>query len=274
LFVHDGARGLEHRPRDEVLRRDQLDAEAWRRASRRTQSAISGSACSSARSDPGARRQLVDLRDAARVASAFERRREPRGDERPRALGVEAVGRQREHVGVVVLARHARRLDVLHPRRAHAREAVGGVADTEPAAADHDPARHVAARDRARSRGGEVGIVDGVVAEAPTSDDLVTLRLEPLAQRGLELRAAVVAGDDDRVAHGGPRRNMGSRDCATAARTAPGRSVKRWELFAPEHQAGVGAAEAERIRERDTESARAPRSPRGRARSRRRPRRD
>ena len=199
LVRGDRAERLEHRLGDEVLGGDQL--EAFGLAARLAAQDARHRGVRLGERAASVPRQAVDLRDTQRVPAALERRRQPGLDDGPGGVGVGAVAREREHVGVVVLARERRTLDVVDQRGAHARETVRGVRHAEAAAADHDAARGFAARDRARGGGRELRVVHGARAVGADVAHLASGGREPALQRLLECVAAMVRCEHDRVGH-------------------------------------------------------------------------
>ena len=121
----------------------------WRSSSRSMMSAISGSV--RLRSGVRHRRSprisiFGDLVDPALVAAAaFELRVEEDPRDLLGELGGHDPGADREHVGIVVLARHARGVEIVAERGARAAHLVGRDLLALPAAAEHDAHVGVAA---------------------------------------------------------------------------------------------------------------------------------
>ena len=197
------ARGLEHGLRDEILGRDQLERERLPPTLEADQAVDLGIDLGEARARSVAfrARELVDQRDAPRVATAVEGSFEPDLHDRPGLLRVEAIARQRQHVRIVVAPRGLRRLGVLHERSAHAGEAIRGVAHSEAGAADHDRALGPALGDGARRGRREFRVVDRGLARGAEIERRVARALETLAQALLQREAAMIAREDDRLTH-------------------------------------------------------------------------
>ena len=82
--------------------------------------------------------EVGDLGDATGVAAAFELGGEERVQDLLGEPDADDAGADRQHVGVVVGPRQARRVEVVAQRGAHAADLVGGQLLALPAAADHD----------------------------------------------------------------------------------------------------------------------------------------
>ena len=212
LVGEDRAGGLEHGAADEVLRRDQLEAavlalqlvaDAPRRSRDRSRRA-----CASVEMRSG--RQAVvmrslplccrDLIEAPLMASALERRVQPeRQDLVGEAEGDDAAA-HREDVGVVVLARQPRRVEIVAERGADARHLVGGDLLALAAAAEHDAAIGAAVGDRAADADADRRVVDRRLAVGAVIVDGVAEPLERLLQMFFQEKAGVIGADRD--AHG------------------------------------------------------------------------
>ena len=205
LVREHGTRRLEDGLRDEVLGRDQLQVERLTPRlppeERRDLRVRPLERRSDARPTFGSLRELVDHADTASVAAPLELAVEPGLDDGPCRVGVQAVGGQRQHVGVVVAACHLRRLDVLGERRAHSREPVRRVHDPEAGAADQDPALGLSLGDRPCGGRRKPGVVDGLLAVRPEVAHFESVRFEAFAELFLEAPSPVITGHDDGIAH-------------------------------------------------------------------------
>ena len=157
----------------------------WRSSSRSMMAAISGSVLSSGR---GHRRvssifDLGDLVDPALVAAAFELGVEEDPRDLLGQLGRDDPRADREHVGVVVLARHARGVEIVAERGARAVHLVGRDLLALAAAAEHDADDRRRRRTTARAdRRAVRRVVDRVsVLSVPRSSTVVAPR--PAARR-------------------------------------------------------------------------------------------
>ena len=90
---------------------------------------------------------------------AVELLREERLDDLLRDLDARGAPAQRQHVGVVVVARHERRVVVVAQRTAHAIHFVGGDGNADARAAHDDAARGLAARHARADVGANVRVV-------------------------------------------------------------------------------------------------------------------
>src|SRR5581483_5631675 len=127
-------------------------------------------------------RKRVEQRDALLVAAAGERRGEERLE---RLLGDRAADQplaEADDVGVVVLARQARRGRLRHQRRAHARHLVGRHRDADARAAHRHAARVAQLDDFFSDGGAELGIVDRLDGVGADVDHLVAPRRQQRLQ--------------------------------------------------------------------------------------------
>jgi len=107
------------------------------------------------------------------------------------------AGPDRENVGVVVLAREARGVEIVAERRAHAAHLVGGNLLALPAAAEHDAAIDAAIDDGAADGEAERGIVDRLFAVGAEVVDAVPEPRQGVLQMFFQRKAGVVGADGD-----------------------------------------------------------------------------
>ena len=103
-----------------------------------------------------------DLVDAALMPSALERRVEPEREDFVGQPERDDPAAHRQHVGVVVLARQPRGVEIVAQRGADAGDLVGGDLLALSAAAEHDAAIGAAVGDRAPDREADRRIVHGL----------------------------------------------------------------------------------------------------------------
>src|SRR3954469_10855310 len=135
----------------------------------RIASAMSGSVAISVRQREGvsvvdisgASFNLGDLIDAALVAAALEGRAQPQRDNFIRQSEGHDPAADGEHVGVVVLARHARGVEIVAERGADSAHLVRRDLFPLAAAADDDAAVGVSGSDQASDLGADRRVVDG-----------------------------------------------------------------------------------------------------------------
>ena len=144
--------------------------------------------------------RFADLIDAPLVAAAFERRLEPQRDNLVREPERDDPAAHREDVGIVVLARQARGVEIVAERGADAGDLVGGDLLALPAAAEHDAALGAPLGDRAADREADRRIVHRLLAVRAVIVDGVPEPLQRLLQMFFEQEAGVIGADGD--AHG------------------------------------------------------------------------
>ncbi len=101
-----------------------------------------------------------DLVDAALMAAAFELGGGERGDDRFGEAGADHPAAHRQHVGVVVQASHAGRVEAVAQRSTNTADLVRSELFTLAAAAEHDAPVGVAGHDTAADAGADLGVVD------------------------------------------------------------------------------------------------------------------
>ncbi len=152
---------------------------------------------------------LRNLVDAALMAATLERRVEKDPDDLLGELGSDDTRADRQHVRVVVLAGHARRIEVVAERGPHTVDLVGRDLLALAAAPEHDPHVGLAAHDRPGHRRAERRIVDRLGAVGAEIVD----RVAPIGQHShevlLERIARVVTTDGN--THSGECNERGSR---------------------------------------------------------------
>ena len=117
-----------------------------------------------------------DLVDAAGVAPAAERGREPGLHDLPGKIHPDQSGSQCQHVRVVVLAAVDGRGIVVGHAGAHSGDLVGHDAAADSGAVDDDAAPGAARAHQVRDRMGKVGIIHGFLAVSAHIDDIKTHR--------------------------------------------------------------------------------------------------
>ncbi len=117
------------------------------------------------------------------MSSACERGREPHRDHLVGEAEAHDAAAHREDVGVVVLAGHAGRVEVIAERRAHPWDLVGGHLFALTAAADDDAAVGPPFGDEPPDLGADFRVVNGVLGVRSAVVDLVA----ETAERGDEV---------------------------------------------------------------------------------------
>ena len=135
------------------------------------------------------------------MPAARERRRQPQGQDFVREPERDDPAAHREDVGVVVLARQPRRVEIVAERRADAGDFVRGDLLALPAAAEHDAAIGAALGDRAPDADADERIVHRRLAVRAVIVDAVPERRQRLLEMFLEREAGMVGAD--RNPHGG-----------------------------------------------------------------------
>src|SRR5262249_27070509 len=138
-----------------------------------------------------------DFFDAAGVAAPFEFGLEPDLDHAVDQLFAQHVGRQAEHVQIVVPAAHFGRQVIVTRGRADAGKLVGRDAHADARSANQDAAVHRAVADLAADDRGDIRVVDAFVRVRPSVDHFLAQALEQLDQFAFDGIAAMVATDCD-----------------------------------------------------------------------------
>ena len=235
LVVQRGAHGFEHRRRDEVLARDQLEAVGLARALflDELRDLRIDFAQRFTRRTPVPHRPVCHMSSLPSSSSIFSTRRSCR----PPSNGVVEPGlqdrnttflryktrREYQHVGVVVLAGQGRDLGRPGDRRAHVRVAVGHVRHPETRAAHQHTAPGLTLRYPIGERMAEIGIVRRRRRRCPEVLHVVPQRGQGLRDCRLHLEARVVRRDRDPLLH----MALISSSGATAARSWSARGRPR-----------------------------------------------
>src|SRR5258708_29060958 len=142
------------------------------------------------------------LGDAPGMAPAFEFGAEKYPEAILGDFGAEDAGAQRQHVGVVVLAREACGGHVVADGGAHGAVPVGGDRDADAGATDEDAAPGLAGLYRPRQRSGEIRIIHGFRPFGAEVQHLEAESRDFRDQEGLQIKATVVGSDRDHLSHG------------------------------------------------------------------------
>src|SRR5262245_598039 len=193
------------------------------------------------RSDTSAPDQTVlvgaDLLESRHVPPALEWGLEPNPQPAHRGVRVRETAAEREHVGVVVLAREACGLVAVDQRGADADHLVGDNALADTAPAQHDRTVGATVRDALRGRDAEVRVVHGRLGGVGAEVlDLVPPADQLLLEALLERKAAVVAPDRD------PHAALTQRDREAVGCEAARGEAAGWEA------AGCGTGVSQRCR--------------------------
>ena len=140
---------------------------------------------------------LGDLIEALLMAAAFERRLEPQLENLVGQAERDDASAHREDVGVVVLARQARRVEIVAERRADAAHLVGGDLLALAAAAEHDAAVGLAGDDGAADAEADRRVVDRGLAGRAVVVDGVPELLQRLLEVLFQQKARVIGADRD-----------------------------------------------------------------------------
>ena len=131
------------------------------------------------------------------MAAAFELGGEEQCQDLLGQAGADHSAADTEHVGVVVLARHAGGVQVVAQRSAHAAHLVGGQLLALAAAADDDAVQRLAVAHRAPDRGADLRVVDGLGAVRAQVEHVVPTCLQHTDEVLLEFVAGVVGANRD-----------------------------------------------------------------------------
>ncbi len=131
------------------------------------------------------------------MASTFERSAEERGDDLLGEADPDDPSTEAQHVRVVVLACHTRRVQVVAQRSADAMHLVGGQLLALSASAEHDAEIGVAVANRAADACADRGVVDRVGGIGALVVDLVAQTTEKADKVLFELESGVIGADGD-----------------------------------------------------------------------------
>jgi len=126
---------------------------------------------------------------------AQKRRRQPERDDFIGELQGYDAAAERQHVRVVVLARQARRVDIVAESRADAGDLVRGHLLALSAAAHHDAPLGAPFGDLTRHREADRRIVDGLLAVGAKIVDAVPQTLQPDFEMLFEKKSGVIRAD-------------------------------------------------------------------------------
>jgi hypothetical protein len=136
-----------------------------------------------------------DLIDSPLMPSAQERRCQPEGDDFISELERHDACPHRQHVGVVVLAREARGIQIVAEGRAHAGNLVRGYLLALSAAAQHDAPLGAILSNFTRHRKADGRVVDWLRAVGAVVVDGVTQTLQTAFEMLFERKSGVIRAD-------------------------------------------------------------------------------
>jgi hypothetical protein len=138
-----------------------------------------------------------NLIDAPLMPSALERCRQPECHDLVCQPGPDDPSANGEHIGVVVLPRHPRRVELVAERRTHAGDFVGRYLLALTAAAHHDAAIGLTAHDGATDPGADRRVVNRILRVRAVIVDIVAEPPQRCDEVLFEREAGVVGADRD-----------------------------------------------------------------------------
>ncbi len=137
------------------------------------------------------------LVDAPAVAAAEEGCGEERLDARFGHFDADQPAAERDHIGVIMLARQPGRERLRHQCAAAGRVAVGGDRNADSRAAQGDPEIGAAGGDLLGELVAIIGIIDRFDALGAEIVDLMSALAEPLTEQGFEIDGGMVGSNGD-----------------------------------------------------------------------------
>lgn len=141
--------------------------------------------------------QLADLLNPSRVAAPFEFGLEPDLDHAVDQAFAQHVGRETQHIQIIVPPAHLGRQVVVARGSADAGELVRGDRHTDARAADQNPAFGFPLAHGASNVRGDIGVIDTAFFIGTFVDRFVAELLDEFEDLDFDLLSAMVAADDD-----------------------------------------------------------------------------